>query len=276
MARKSKFFRVAVEGATTDGRKIERTWLNQIAASYDPLKYGARIFIEHIRGLNPEYGFRAMGDVLAVKTDTVKIDGEDRLALFAQIQPTEEMVALLAKGQKIYSSIEVNPNFADSGQAYLVGMGITDSPASLGTEVLAFAAQNPAASPFTARKQAPDNLFSAAEIVELELEEERAESGPSLLDRVKAMFSSKGRTDDARFADVHGAVEQVAEVTGDLATNVDRLSEDFAALRASFEAEKQARQSAVAELANKIDHTPNRDPQRPQAHGGNGAVVTDC
>ncbi|MBN4658776.1 GPO family capsid scaffolding protein, partial [Escherichia coli] len=81
MKRKSKFFRVAVEGATTDGRKIERKWLTEIAQTYDPQKYGARVFIEHIRGLNPEWGFRAMGDVVAVKTEEVDIDGEKRLAL---------------------------------------------------------------------------------------------------------------------------------------------------------------------------------------------------
>ena len=84
---RSNWFRVAVEGATSDGRKIERNWLEQIASTYDPNKYGARIFIEHIRGLNPEWGFRCMGDVMAVKTETVQIDGKDHLALMAQIQP---------------------------------------------------------------------------------------------------------------------------------------------------------------------------------------------
>jgi hypothetical protein len=31
---------------------------------------------------------------------------------------------------------EVNPKFADTGEAYLMGIGVTDSPASLGTDVL--------------------------------------------------------------------------------------------------------------------------------------------
>ena len=47
---KSKFFRVALEGATTDGRKIERSWIQQMAKNFDPQKYGARIWMEHIRG----------------------------------------------------------------------------------------------------------------------------------------------------------------------------------------------------------------------------------
>ena len=67
-AQKSKFFRVATAGATTDGRKIEAVQLQQMAKTYDRAKYGARIFVEHIRGLNPEWGFRCMGDVIALRT----------------------------------------------------------------------------------------------------------------------------------------------------------------------------------------------------------------
>ena len=32
---KTRFFRVAVEGATTDGREISREWIDQMAASYN-------------------------------------------------------------------------------------------------------------------------------------------------------------------------------------------------------------------------------------------------
>lgn len=275
MARKSKFFRVAVEGATTDGRQIERNWLVQIAKTYNQTKYGARIFVEHIRGLNPEWGFRCMGDVLAVKTDEVEIDGKKRLALFAQIAPTNEMVALNKAGQKIYSSIEVNPDFADSGEAYLVGLGITDSPASLGTEILAFAASNPDASPFSARKQHKDNLFSAAEPVEIEFEEEQTE-GPSLFTRVKDLLKGKSATDAARFADVGQAVEEIAQATTDAAQGVADLAKQFGDLQKENSTYKADTDKAVADLKAKIDHTPNGDAPRPPASGGSGAVATDC
>ncbi|HZH44244.1 MAG TPA: GPO family capsid scaffolding protein [Lysobacter sp.] len=273
MKRKSKFFRVAVEGATTDGRKIERNWLTEIAKSYNPQKYGARVFIEHIRGLNPEWGFRAMGDVVAVKTEEVEIDGEKRLALFAQIEPTEEMVKLVAAGQKIYSSIEVNPDFAGSGQAYLVGLGITDSPASLGTEVLAFAAKHPEANPFAARKQAPGNVFTVAEEAAIELEEEQPAPEPSLLSLVREMFSRRSGGDDARFADVRAAIEH-------LATGVTARHEEFAAQLASLSARLDAlkgdHEKAIADLTGKLDHTPRNDPPRPPATGSGAAVTTDC
>ena len=35
MASKSKFFRVATEGATTDGRKIERKGIEQMAKNFN-------------------------------------------------------------------------------------------------------------------------------------------------------------------------------------------------------------------------------------------------
>jgi len=47
---KPKFFRVATEGAATDGRTITREWIQQMASSYDPKKFGARIWLEHLRG----------------------------------------------------------------------------------------------------------------------------------------------------------------------------------------------------------------------------------
>lgn len=278
MARKSKFFRVATEGATTDGRKIERKWLQEIAATYNPAKYGARIFIEHIRGVNPNApaAFRAMGDVIAVKAEEI----EGVLCLFAQIDPTEELVTLVSDRQKIYSSIEVAENFANTGMAYLVGMGVTDSPASLGTDVLAFAAQNPDANPFASRKHHPENVFSAAELSEIEWEDEAPEQPVPLLERIRAMFSRKGAADEQRLADVHAAVEHVAQAAAETATGVETLREDFAALRdelaTTIATNKAAHEQALADMSARLDHTPNTEPQRPPASGGSGAIVTDC
>ncbi|WP_230630210.1 GPO family capsid scaffolding protein [Comamonas testosteroni] len=84
MSKKSRFFRVAVEGATSDGRTIDRDWLLQIAKHYNPKVYGARVNMEHIRGYGPNSDFRAYGDVLAVKTEEVDIGGQKKLALLAQ------------------------------------------------------------------------------------------------------------------------------------------------------------------------------------------------
>ena len=163
---RSKWFRVAVEGATTDGRRIEGDWIDQMATSYDRSKYGARVWMEHIRGTLPDSPFRAYGDILAVKAEEVEINGKKVRALFAQIEPTDDLVSMVNKlKQKIFTSIEVREKFADTGKAYLMGLGVTDTPASLGTEMLAFSAQHPDASPLKSRKQSPDNLFTVAEQV---------------------------------------------------------------------------------------------------------------
>ena len=129
------FFRVATEGATTDGRKISRDWITQMAGNYDPKKYGARVWMEHMRGLFADGPFPALGDVKALKAEEVE-DG--KMALFADIDPTDRLKEMNGQRQKVYTSIEVNPNFADSGEAYLEGLAVTDSPASLGTETVSY------------------------------------------------------------------------------------------------------------------------------------------
>lgn len=265
-APKTKFFRVATEGATTDGRNVSRKWIEEMAETYNRAKYGARVFIEHIRGLNPEWGFRCMGDVLAVKAEEVE-DG--KLALFAQIEPTAELIEWNRKGQKIYSSIEVQEDFAGSGKAYLTGLGVTDSPASLGTEILAFAAQHPAANPFTARKQTPTSVFSAAEPCEFEFLEEPAMSEESLLARVKKMFTKADAKASDDLADVHAAVEQVA-------AEVAKAQEFATTAATDLEAKYKAFEAKLAELETKFNALPDGEARRPVATGGNAEIQTDC
>lgn len=69
------FFRVATEGATTDGRIISRDWITQMAGNYDPKKYGARVWMEHMRGMFHDGPFPALGDIKALKAEEVE-DGK--------------------------------------------------------------------------------------------------------------------------------------------------------------------------------------------------------
>lgn len=279
---RSKWFRVAVEGATCDGRTIERSWLAEIASTYDPNTYGARIFIEHIRGLNPEWGFRCMGDVLAVKTDTVQIEDKDRLALFAQVEPTSEFVSMVKAKQKIYSSIEVDPDFAGSGKAYLRGLGVTDSPASLGTEMLQFAAQHPDANPLKARKQSPGNYFSVA--IESDLEFEEIEDKPSVIDalfsRLDALLKPKTAEPAPTSSPPAGEFTNVREAVTAVAEHVRQHEQRFtAAERENAQLKAQLRQlsadfSALKErLEGTVGHSQTR---RPPATGTRANELTDC
>jgi hypothetical protein len=264
----TKYFRIGTEGATTDGRNIERAWLEQAAKNYNPATYGARVDLEHIKGIDPSSLFKAYGDVLALKTAEIDINGEKKLTLLAQIDPTPELVALTKARQKIYTSMEIAPKFADTEEAYLVGLAITDNPASLGTEMLQFAAQSGA---LKARKQNPDNLFSAATEASIEFEVREVE--PNLLERVKALFTKRDQNADARFADVHAAVEVVATHQTTQGDKVAQLEGKVTALTA--QATKQG--EALATLQAKLDTTPNFTQRQPATGGnGSGVIETDC
>ncbi|QRX82318.1 GPO family capsid scaffolding protein [Glaciimonas sp. PAMC28666] len=273
---KSKFFRVALEGATTDGRVIDRAFIEQMAARFNPATYGARVWLEHRRGLLPDGPYKAYGDVLAVKAEEVVLDGIKKLALYAQVSPTPDLIAMNKARQKIYTSIEINPSFADTDQAYLVGLAVTDSPASLGTEILTFAAQNPAFSPFSSRKQDPNNLFSVAVETELEFEDDlpTQPEGIKLTDAVKNIlkrFTTKTTSDSLQFADITEAVAL-------LATNVNDNAEQFANSQERInvlEAALAASNEAFATFKQAIDATDGNPTQRPAATGGIGAQQTD-
>lgn len=53
MTVKAKRFRIGVEGATTDGREIQREWLEQMAASYNPAVYTALGEVSGFPGAHP-------------------------------------------------------------------------------------------------------------------------------------------------------------------------------------------------------------------------------
>ncbi|MDR6469563.1 hypothetical protein J2777_003291 [Paraburkholderia graminis] len=273
---KSKMFRIAVEGATTDGRLIERAWLEQIAANYSPTKYGARVNLEHFRGVLPDGPFKAYGDVLAVETR--ELDGEfaGKLGLFAQIEPTAELVAMTKAKQKIYTSCEIDPAFAGSNEAYLIGLAVTDSPASLGTEILSFAAQNPNASPFVGRKASPTNLFTAGAETVIEFEEaEKPSAIGALLSRVTELLSSskkKGAADEKQFSELAQSCVELATVAKSQGETIETLTKQVADMSTACEADRKA----FDELQLQLSKTES-GLQRPASTGSaGGTVTTDC
>ncbi|HHL2728570.1 TPA: GPO family capsid scaffolding protein [Yersinia enterocolitica] len=284
MAKKvSKYFRIGVEGDTCDGRVIDANDINQMAESFDPRVYGCRINLEHLKSYSPDSTFRRYGDVIGLKAETIDDDSalNGKRALFAQISPTDELVLMNKDRQKIYTSMEIRPNFANTGKAYLVGLAVTDDPASLGTEMLEFSAKAKH-NPLAARKSHPDNFFSAAVEVQLEFEDV-AEPGVTLLSMVKSVFSRKQATDDARFNDVHEAVNAVAvhvqeqgETIEARFTSIEKqLADQVVELKQSIEKGKQG----VTAIENKLSITENfSQTKRPESTGGNNQndVLTDC
>lgn len=145
MGKISKFTRVLVEGDTTDGRKVTAQDIQDIADTYDPATYGARVNLEHVRGTVPGGPFDMLGDVVGVKAqqDDINIGGQPqkRWALYAQLDALPALVKLAGNRQKIYFSAEIQRNFASTGRTGLVGLATTDSPASLATQQLNFSSR---------------------------------------------------------------------------------------------------------------------------------------
>ncbi|GHC17674.1 phage capsid scaffolding protein [Kushneria pakistanensis] len=268
--------RIATEGATTDGRKIERKWLEQMAANFNPEKYGCRINLEHIKGILPDSPFKAYGDVVGLKTEE---NDEGKLQLFADLDPTDELKAMNKARQKVYTSMEIEPDFSDTGEAYLVGLAVTDSPASLGTSMLKFSAGAGADSPLTSRKRRPENLFSEAVEVDFNAGSDEPENskGPSLAERVRGMFKRQREQTTGDFAALRDDIEQTmalfVQENADLRAELEKRPSagQFNALQAKHD----QLQTAHDELYAQLDKTPRHQSRTP-ATGSDGTIETDC
>lgn len=144
---------IATEGPTVDGRKITREWLSQMAESYDPEEYTALIWPEHRRF----YGFgENWGKVVELKTE----EKDGKMRLFAKLEPNQYLLDANSKKQKLFTSIEPEPDYKGEGRCYLMGLAATDSPASTGTSLLQFS-----------RKDGETTRLECSHLEEINLEE---------------------------------------------------------------------------------------------------------
>jgi len=295
MAKRSKFFCIGVEGATCDGRTIERQDLVDMAATYDTKTYTARLNMEHIRGFSAEPPFNAYGDVVALETRDVELQlgGKPvkKLGLFAQVDALDNLLAVQAKGQKLFSSMEVNPVFAQTGKAYLQGLAVTDSPASLGTEIMEFAAGQVKAgkeSLFASRKIEKGNFFSAAQEIEgLEFDEAKApaEGGAAaMFAAATEFFKSFSKTPEPTPAPAPSptAVETPPTPANDnlsaaIGQGFEKLSAAIAKQGEEFTGRLDKLQADHNTLKASVENTEGSAPKRPAAAGGKqNYAKTDC
>ena len=272
-AKPRKKFRVAVSGNTVDGREIQPQHLRDAAANYNLEVYAARVNIEHYLSPYPGSDFGAMGDVVALSVEDIT-DGPlaGRTALYAEIEPSERMKQMTDKGQKVYSSIELHPQFALNGKAYMMGLAMTDTPASLGTERLKFAAQQRAqVMAFNNQQAEAPMITEAIEAEVIELAAQRSDEGKQWFNRVMGILGKGQKTDDQRFTQVHQAVEAVAQYQVD-------LGEQFS----TAEQERQQDKAAIQKLTSDLDalrqqlgNTDANFSQRPAANGGANAQLAD-
>ncbi|HAW3710484.1 GPO family capsid scaffolding protein [Escherichia coli] len=263
-----KKFRVAVSGSTVDGREISPVHLREAAENFNPDVYAARVNVEHYLSPCPSSEFSAMGDVTALSTEDIT-EGPlaGRTALYAEIEPTERMKQLVADGKKIYSSIELHPQFSVNGRAYLVGLAMTDTPASLGTERLKFTAQQrQAVMTFNSIQGEAPLISEAIESEIIEMAEQRQEEGTQWFNRVMGIIGRGRKADDASFSRIQEAVEGVATSQADI---IDR----FNVLETRHQQDSQKIVSLTTELTALKEklRTQDGDPQERFTATGAGA-----
>jgi hypothetical protein len=214
--------RIATEGQTLRNVPIEKQWLIDIAETYDAKKYGARIWPDHRRW----YG--AWGDVIEVKTE--EIDG--KLVLFGKLTPNSQFILANESDQKVYTSIEIEPNFAGSGKAYLTGLGVTDEPASLGTDRLKFSVKDRLE---THHYGAPEQLVVSYPIVNDK--NEKATEAQRLFSKLINLFSTQTPEqapelqeeepmDKQQFEALMGKVDGIASKVGELEGKVESFGKN--------------------------------------------------
>lgn len=271
---KSKFFRVAVEGPTVDGRVIERQMLVEAADGYEPDTYTARINCEHIAGYSPDRPFNCYGTVRSLRTEEIEltVNGAKKtlLSLVAEIEANDQLVELNKAGQKLFTSCELHPNFAGEGKAYLVGLAITDTPASLGTEPLKFAVRS------------RGNLFSSA--CETVVELDAALDGPALAEATKsgflAAFTALFKADKGS----NGVVPPVEPAPAPANDNTLDIARFASLMGEQVALAMKPGNDAITALGTRLDTIETKlateeSPQtfrRSPATGGNHAIVTDC
>lgn len=275
---KTKFFRVAVEGDTIDGRKIERQHIQQISDSYATDTYTARINCEHMRSYSPEAPFNAYGSVAEVKAEefTLKLGGKDetRLALYASFEVNDQAKALTKADQKVFPSIEINPNFANSGKAYLVGLALTDSPASLGTQILKF----------SKRDTDKDNLIALDDPFTVDFEEDAPENEANgAFKAMRDFFSSLAAPKTPAEPEANPAPkapegnEVMAEFSAKMTECVGKLVNIVSAnMTQTDTAIAKLRQDFTA-LQSEIEAAPSQSYRaRPTGSGGGDIIRADC
>jgi len=257
------FTRVALEGTALDGRKISRKQIQDMADQYDPDKrHGARIWLEHIRGLFADSLFSALGDVLSLKTEEVDVEGEKKLGLYAELHPTEKLTKMNQDRQKIYTSIEMDVDYADTGKAYLTGLAVTDSPASQGTEMLKFSQKNNF-------EQLKNKQFSSYIETQLEFSKPKQKFSEKIL----GLFSKHQKTDDERFSDHEESMILISK-------ELDKTQVDLSRSQKEFDTYKHHSEAKITALTDKVKaletfkstvEKASTNPRIPKVKGGDGS-----
>lgn len=215
----TNFLVLATAGATVDGREIKEQWLTDIVEQYDQEMYTAVINADH------EKWFGNFGLVYDVKLGKSK-DGKTQL--LGRLNPNFRLIEMNRNSQRLFFSIEVEPKFADTGKAYLKGLALTDTPASLGTSQLKFSAQDsnavltqPEPLLFSMPGDNDAGLFEQfktwlagsknQDFKNQPLNQDETEMTPEQFEKLETMFANQAQAQATALESVTGAVTALAE-----------------------------------------------------------------
>lgn len=236
-----KWFCIGQSGPTVDGREIKAEWLEQAATNYNPegLK-GARLNVDHMRGWywGVENEYNGYGDVLELKHEK---DGAIT-KLFARIDPTEKLLALNEKRIKVFTSMELVINFAQTGKAYLTGLALTDDPASLGVSMLQFNNQNTNPDIIHSGPIEMTDKTKAPAVSETETTETSAGILAAAKSLVTQLFANQPKPEAApakepeSFSEAVEVIKEMASGMAEFKKQADRRDEEYSALESKFDA----------------------------------------
>lgn len=240
---------LATAGNTVDGREIKEDYLKDIADTYDREKYTANINVDH------KEWWGNYGHVYDVRIGKNK-DGETTLE--GRLNPNHYLVQMNKDGQKMFVSIEITPNYRNTGKAYLTGLAVTDQPASAGTSMLKFSKQN------------SEQMYTAPAALFLNMPGD--ESAPdftpeekTIFKKLLAMFSGgnphefKNQTIEQEADEMSAEqLEAMQKNVLNLSGQVEKLSGVVTSLAEKFsneeETETETEQTDVEKLSAKIEH----------------------
>ncbi|PVZ87916.1 phage capsid protein [Serratia sp. S1B] len=256
----TSFIRIATEGKTVDGREISAQWLIDMAETYDPNVYTALIWPEH------ERWWGSHGEVQELKAE----EEDGLMRLYARLCPSMDLMYANRNGQLLFCSIEPTDdlNFCGTGKPYLEGLGVTSSPASIGTERLRFSAKRDGRTygswePLVISDVADTKEFSMSKKDESKKGNslfrslfnipDKEDKQPVQVEKPKSSFFSKGR----KFSDedIQVLAETVAELQDTIdeqASKIDELEQGAADIE-SIKATVDEVKSEVDDIKENID-----------------------
>lgn len=240
---------VLSSGNTIDGRSVSDQMIDDMVSGYDKNTYNARINIEH-----QTWGMR-LGSVEALKSDVV--DGVKKM--YAVLSPNDYFLSLIQAGQKLHTSVEIQPNFAGTGKSYLIGLALTDSPASLGTTELKLSHNGSAVQAYSTNEvievpSKPDqSLFSLFKKEPQKMDKDTASILNQLsqqMNQTAQLLASAEQKLSAHIAPTAAPTPPATEQTA--AAELTKLTDEVAALKLELSELKTA-------LSN-TSNEPHRDP----------------